>query len=326
MNDDATPTAPAAGVASRPGSDVDDVALLAAGEAAALGGDPRAASTSLRGLVGGSGPVAARARWLTAVAAGAQGRYGEALDMLATLPADEAMPAVLRAAACATTASLLRQIGDHPSADPLDARGTALLAGQPPGVGVDEALDCAIGSTADAVGTGDLPAARQRLHTARALAAAEGPVPPGWRPLVRLRWVEAEVALLSGDVAAAVVAGTAAHALATTAGAVRHRTKSAMFAGVALALADGPDAARALLQDAAGDADSHGLLPLVWPLRAVLATMPGLAADEREAEYHFTVARAAVTRIAAGLTDARIRTWTARDPMAAHLLGSDTQA
>ncbi len=323
MNDDATPTAPAAGVASRPGP-VDGVGLLAAGEAAALGGDPHDAEASLLPLVGGTGLVAARARWLLAVAAGAQGRYGEALTQLEPLTAD-GVPAVLQAAACATTASLLRQIGDHPSADPFDARGIALLAAQPPGVGVDEALDCAIGSTADAVGTGDLPAARARLDAARALAAAEGPVPPGWRPLVRLRWVEAEVALLAGDVAAAVVAGTAAHALATTAGAVRHRTKSAMFAGVALALANGPDAARGLLLDAAADADSHGLLPLVWPLRAVLATMPGLATDAHEAEYHFSVARAAVARIAAGLTDVRIRTWTARDPMAAHLLGADAQ-
>ncbi|MDQ1673905.1 MAG: hypothetical protein QOC98_2467, partial [Frankiaceae bacterium] len=62
MNDDATPTAPAAGVVSRSGSGdrvdpvdpvdlVDAVALLAAGEAAALGGAPGDAEASLRPLV-----------------------------------------------------------------------------------------------------------------------------------------------------------------------------------------------------------------------------------------------------------------------------------
>jgi hypothetical protein len=336
MNDDATPTAPAAGVVSRSGSGdrvdpvdpvdlVDAVALLAAGEAAALGGAPGDAEASLRPLVHSSGPFAARARWLLAVAAGAQGRYTDALGSLRPLIEDDAVLPVLRAAACATSASLLRQIGDHPSAEPFDARGVALLTDRPPGVGVDEALDCAVGLTADAVGTGDLVDARRRLDDARGLAVAGGPVPPGWRPLVRLRWVEAEVALLAGDVATAAVAGTAAHVLATAAGAIRHRTKSAMFAGVALALAEGPDAARGLLLDAARDADSHGLLPLVWPLRAVLATMPGLAADELAAQQHLDVARAAVVRIAAGLPEVRVRIWTARDPMAAYLLGSDAQ-
>jgi hypothetical protein len=49
--------------------------------------------------------------------------------------------------------------------------------------------------------------------------------------------------------------------------------------------------------------------------------MPGLAVDAAEAEQHRDVARAAVVRIAAGLPAARVRTWTTRDPMAAHLLG-----
>ncbi len=308
----------------------DDLRVAAA---AALGGAPADALEPLGRLltpgIARTGPVVLRAHWLSGVALGALGRYGEALTALAPVLADQAVvSAGLRAAACATAASLLRQIGNHAAGDPLDRRGLALTEDTAPRPGLPEAdarLDCLVGSTADAVGLGDLDRARERL--ARTRAAFADVVDPPWRPTVRLRWVETEVALLVGEIESAASAAAAAVALAEAAGSPRHTAKSGMFAGVATALlgAGAEDTrlfvrARTTLLRAADLADRHGLLPLVWPVRAVLATMPGLARDDEDAARHLVVAAAAARTIADGLPHDRLAIWTARDPMAAHLL------
>jgi hypothetical protein len=196
-------------------------------------------------------------------------------------------------------------------------------------------LDCLIGSTADAVGLGDLEKARRRL--ARAAAAVAGTPEPPWRPGIRLRWVETEVALLGGKFELAAQAATVAVTMAEAQGSPRHLAKSAMFLGVAEALLatarDTPDTSdtpaaspRSTLLRAAALADRYGLLPLIWPVRAVLATMPGLASDAGEAEQHLQGARDAARAIAAGLGERRVERWTARDPMAAFLLSSSAGA
>lgn len=305
------------------------VDLLARAEAAALGGSPDDADPPLDALAGvpDLDPVGqARGTWLRAVAAGARGRYGRALDLLEPLvdgARDEPEELVLvQAAACATAASLLRQIGDHPAGDPLDRHGLTLLAALPSALGPDVRLDCAVGATADAVGLGDLVLARERLAAARRLLTATST----WRPLVRLHWVEVEVGLLDGDAAAAVGPARSAVALATEAGSPRHLAKSAMFLGVAQALTGEPEAAAGSLRGAARLAERHRLLPLVWPVRAVLATMPGLAADASEADEHLEFARAAVRAIADELPPQRRMRWTERDPMAAFLLADNSRA
>ena len=328
----------------------DDLRLAAA---SALGGGPADALGPLDRLLAlrvpsdGEPADVLRARWLSGVALGALGRYEEALAALAPVLAEQsvdrpAVPRHLAAAACATAASLLRQIGDHAAGDPLDQRGLALTDGLVLNEDVPEAdapLDCLVGSTADAVGLGELDLARQRLERTR--AAFADLVDPPWRPAVRLRWVETEVALLAGEVEGAASAAATAVALAEAAGSPRHTAKSAMFAGVATALlaagegsgdgpGNGPDngsdgaplivRARTTLIRAADLADRHGLLPLAWPVRAVLATLPGLALDAEDATRHLALAAEAARAIAAGLPPARVATWTARDPMAAHLL------
>jgi hypothetical protein len=69
-------------------------------------------------------------------------------------------------------------------------------------------------------------------------------------------------------------------------------------------------------------AERYDLLPLIWPIRAVLATMPGLAADAAEATGNLAAARAAAERIAAAMPEERVERWIARDPMAGFLLRS----
>jgi hypothetical protein len=139
------------------------------------------------------------------------------------------------------------------------------------------------------------------------------------------------VALLAGEIEAAASSAATAVALAEAVGSPRHTAKSAMFAGVADALlaagsgrADLVVRARTTLHTAADLADRHRLLPLVWPVRAVLATMPGLVLDAEDAARHLAAAADAVRTIAAGLPPARVEIWTTRDPMAAHLLGSSS--
>lgn len=302
--------------------------LLARAEAAALSGVPAEADVPLTELRTMTVPAvsAARATWLGAVADGASGRYGRALDALEPLvaaapgPSEREPSLLVRAAACATAGSLLRQIGDHPTAEPLDRRALGLLDRLPSAVGVDERLDAAVGSTADAVGLGDLDVARARLVEAQRVATGDPAVQAGWRPRTRLRWVETEVALLAGEIATAVEASGAAVRLARSARSPRHLAKSAMFLGVAQALAGRVDEGAGSLQESAELADGAGLLPLVWPVRAVLGTMPGLAAGPGAAEWHLRLAREAARRIAAELPAARLARWRDRDPMAAFLL------
>jgi hypothetical protein len=309
--------------------------LLGRAEAAALGGPPAAALQPLEVLLDPSLGIPAalrnRAGWLHGVALGALGRYGEALAGLEPLLAghgsgSSASPAeiVTGALASATAASLLRQIGDHAGAEPIDTAGLALLDRLDGTVAhVDEArLDCYIGLTADAVGVGDLAAAGDRLARARAATAAHSSSSL-WRPRVRLCWVAAEVALLAADPDAALDAARAAVTVAEDRGAVRHLAKSLMFLGVAQggSASGSSAAAHDSLLRAAGLADAHGLLPLVWPIRAVLGTMPGLLGSlDEPAERHLDRSRSAARRIAAGLPSDRVDRWTARDPMAAFLL------
>jgi hypothetical protein len=95
-----------------------------------------------------------------------------------------------------------------------------------------------------------------------------------------------------------------------------------MFAGVARGIADGPDTdVRDRLARAADLADRHALLPLVWPIRAVLATMPGLVRDPEKSAAHLAHAKTAIREIAARLPENRLARWRA-DPMAAFLLQS----
>ncbi|MGZ4664835.1 MAG: hypothetical protein ACXV5Q_07245 [Frankiaceae bacterium] len=129
----------------------------------------------------------------------------------------------------------------------------------------------------------------------------------------------AEVALLTGRPVDALAASRRSLLASERAGAPRHVAKSLLFLGVAqLEVArDGRSAAAVeVLRRSAMLAEGLGLLPLVWPARAVLgaALTAGLAAglaagadgsatgaSAREAQESLDTARATVVAIAADL-------------------------
>jgi hypothetical protein len=87
---------------------------------------------------------------------------------------------------------VLRELGLHAAAESLE--WPALLVADDP---VDEAM-LRVSLTADAVGFGDLARAQRRLATAREAVAVARDGPRAARQLLRLAWVEVEVAFLTG--------------------------------------------------------------------------------------------------------------------------------
>lgn len=237
-------------------------------------------------------------RWLVAVTAGGQGHYAAAATELGRLLADPTVPPAVAAHAAVTRAAHRRQQGGHAAARPDDALGlrlaSACLPGTPDPDGTDARaarIDALVGLAADAVGLGDPTAAARLLDVAE--RAAEGH--PSWRPAVRLGWVRAELALLTGRAAAAVSPAGSAVALATAAASVRHVLKSRIILVVARGAAGAVEPAVAVAElDAIGDeCDRLGLLPLRWPCALAAADLLGQVPDDHELFANDSVARTA---------------------------------
>ena len=144
-----------------------------------------------------------RQRWLRAVAAAGQGRYGSARSDLAAVlrAAPSGVPASL---AHSARASFLRQLGWHDLARGWDGRALALSGGD-----AEAAGDALTGLAADALGVGRLAAAATLLTRADSVVAAAP-----HRLAVRRAWVAAELAMAGGDGATAVRHAEAAVELA----------------------------------------------------------------------------------------------------------------
>jgi hypothetical protein len=217
---------------------------------AAFGDRPDLAITSV--------PPDPESRWLAAVALGGQGWYAAAAALLDGLHADRRFGSL----AASTLASHRRQLGGHASARALDAKALVLA---PPGA-VAARSDALLGLAADALGLGRIGEARRLIDAARRLGEA------GWRAEIRLRWVSAEVALGAGCPDDAVQHAEAATERAAASPSIRHRVKSALILGAALA--DGePERACKLLLATRAEASERGLLPLVWPCALLLAAV-----------------------------------------------------
>lgn len=203
-----------------------------------------------------------RQLWLRAVAAGGQGRYGSALNDLATL-LRSAPPDRLASLAHSTHGSFLRQLGWHTLARGCDGRAFALA-----GADVEARADALIGLAADALGTGRLAASATLLARAdRILAPAAA-----HRLSVRRAWVAAELAMATGDGASAVRHAEAAVELAADPDQVstRHVAKSEMVLAAALCSAGALDRARAVGDAALELTGRLGLVPLRWALACLL--------------------------------------------------------
>jgi len=244
-------------------------------------------------------PADPRERWLAAVVLGAQGWYARAATLLDGLRRHP--DPVLAALAAATLASHRRQLGGHADARRHDAAGLARLSqvgdthsdlpyirsGEPrsgsPYIRSDESAgqwsgrpgaarsDLLLGLAADAVGLG-------RTGEARRLVAA-APAAAGWRAAIRTGWVRAEIELGAGRPGDAVRHAEPAAELAAWSGSVRHRVKSALVLGAALAANGDRTRAAALVSPALDDAADLGLLTLVWPAAMILSELAPSDAD-----------------------------------------------
>jgi len=201
----------------------------------------------------------ARESWWRAVAAGGQGRYAAALTDLQIL--ERTGTGALRSLALSTRASFLRQLGGHDLARTVDGRAWALAHD------AESAADALIGLAADALGVGRFAASARLLS--RATAHVERSDLP--RLGVRLAWVHAELAMVSGDGGASVEHAERAVGLAGRFGSVRHAVKSDVVYAAALCSAGRYDDSRAVADRALRAATDHGLVPLAWALVCLLA-------------------------------------------------------
>ncbi|KXO96356.1 hypothetical protein [Tsukamurella pseudospumae] len=216
--------------------------------------------------------------WLRAVALAGTGRFAAARLLTAGVTAGP-----FAAAARCLEGSMLRQSGAHRAAALPDGAALSLASsidGQP-GYGLSVALtvDATVGLAADALGTGRhalsarlLARADEHLRAAGAAGpqrsgAASSRDLPWWTvPRARLRreWVAAELAVYTGDAAAAAAAIDPLLSADPGPTVPRHHAKTLLIAGSAAMASDDPDRARELTTEAYGVATSEGLDPLRW--------------------------------------------------------------
>jgi hypothetical protein len=206
---------------------------------------------------------AARTRrdlWLRAVVAGGQGRYGSAFADLALLRRDQRAGGLV-SLAHSTQASFLRQLGWHDKARGWDGRALALA-----GTDREARVDALVGLAADALGVGRFGASARALQRAHDLLDGA----PA-RQAVRLAWVTAELAMSTGDGAAAIAHAEAAVGWAAGLGSARHAVKSDVVLAAALCSAGQLDQSRGVADAALKTTQRLGIIPLSWALACLLA-------------------------------------------------------
>jgi hypothetical protein len=209
----------------------------------------------------------------------ALGRFGTAMRILEPLAGPAADPAAV------LLGSVHRQLGDHRTAERYDT--VALSGAERTG---DRRLAAAarLGLCADAVGCGDLVAARARMAAFR--ESGDGADTSDPLQAVAAGWVATEIALLAGEPGVAVVAATAAADRAASALAPWHRAKSDLFLGVAQVTAGRPVSGVATLEIAAAAAERLGADALGWVASTLLATHVGGRPGRRWAVTGLTLA------------------------------------
>ncbi len=297
--------------------------LLASGERATFHGNPAAAVGALEQAVELAQSTAlfaeaAAAGWLLGVALGAAGRYGQALTVLAPLTdagSAEAAAAEQRlfgSLAGSTIASIQRQLGRHAVAREADLAALSLTAGSG-----EAAFDALLGLASDAIGLDEDDEAAARLQQAERALPGRGD--EWWRQLVRLDWTRAELALLEGSPEDAAVHAAAAVKRAENGRAPRHVAKGLLLLGIAQVSGGLPEAATTLRRSATF-AESLGVLPLVWPARALLGALVA-DHDRVESDRSLAAARSAVLAIAGDLPPGVRADWLGRPDIAALLEG-----
>ena len=197
--------------------------------------------------------------WLRTVVAGGQGRYASAYTDLARVRRAHGVGR-LASLAHSTQASFLRQLGWHDRARGWDGRALAVA-----GEDLEALGDALIGLAADALGVGRFAASAAALRRAQGLLD-EGPA----RLAVRLAWVSAELAMATGDGAAAVGHAERAVELAAALGSTRHSVKSDVVLAAALCSDGRLDRSRNVADAALDTTQRLGFVPLNWALACIL--------------------------------------------------------
>jgi len=291
--------------------------LLASGEHAVFHGRPAAAVGVLEQAVvlAQSQGLVAEVAWLLGVALGASGRYGDALTVLSPLVASGseqgASPEcrLFAALSGSTVASIHRQLGRHAVARDADLAALALNGSGEVG------FDALLGLASDAIGLDEGDEAVERL--AQASVALPAGDEQWWRQRVRCGWATAELALLEGRTDDAAAHAAAAVQRAEDAGAPRHVAKGLLLLGLA-EVSGGHDEAVGTLRRSAAVAEPLAVLPVLWPVHALLGAL--LADTDRvESDRRSRTARAAVLAIAGDLPPAVRTAWLGRPDVAALL-------
>jgi hypothetical protein len=200
--------------------------------------------------------------WLRAVVAGGQGRYGSAYaDLNHLRRAQRSGP--LASLAHSTQASFLRQLGWHNEARGWDGRALALA-----GTHREARVDALIGLAADALGVGRTAASARAVERVRDLLDGASA-----RQAVRLAWVTAELAMSTGDGAAAVAHAEAAVGWAAGLGSARHAVKSDVVLAAALCSAGQLDRSRTVADAALETTQRLGTIPLSWALACLMVNI-----------------------------------------------------
>jgi hypothetical protein len=244
-------------------------------------------------------------RWLRAVALGACGRYGQALEI-----ADQIVPGTPEfSMARSLRGSLLRQLGVHDLA--LVADREAMASAATPGA----AIEAMTGLAADAVGLQDALTASTMIAQGQSLldrvSAEPASAPTWWRHQVRLNWVQCEVALLGNDPEGALTHSEQALQHAEIAAAPRHVAKSLLFVAVRQIDAGQRDRAIPNLRRSLMLSTTMGFQAVAWPTHAVLAALLRTN-DPQVSHEHFVAASAITEELRRGLSGPLAARWDAR--------------
>ena len=203
---------------------------------------------------------------MRAVALGGAGRYAAAHAELSGIAASR--PGRLASLALSTRASLVRQLGWHTHARRLDGRALTLA-----GTDAEARSDALVGLAADALGLGRFPLAHALLERAEPLSV-RGDVRWPWRLPLRLAWVHAELAMVSGDGERSLRYARTAERLARDVPSVRHQVKTAMVLAAALSSVGDVNESAVFAARGLQAATANELVPLRWALAAMLSGLP----------------------------------------------------
>lgn len=212
-----------------------------------------------------------RATWLLGVCHASVGEYNFAmaelvpLSVLATQQKKSNKWAVL---SCTTMGSVYRQQQAYAKARQCDEWALA-------GCDTTTRFDALIGLAADSVGDGEADNAEEFWAASHDVSDDE------WRQVVRLAWVEAEIALLRSDAERAAHVSSAAAELSARANAPRHQAKSLLFAGVALADLGDYNSATSSLNASIDLSRELNATPLLEPASQMLARLEQSASLSR---------------------------------------------